>query len=322
MTARTGSTAAVLAALGAAMLWGTTGTAQALGPRGSDPAAVGATRVALGALVLLVLVAQESVLRRRAGDAPAADRPVADARRQGFVARLPASALFMLGGIAVAAYQACFFLGVARTGVAVGTVLALGVAPLATGLLGLGLGERPTRRWLLATAGAIVGMTLLVAGSASDDSRVDALGVGAALGAGVSYAGYTVAARALLLRGARGIPVMAGFFSIGALLLAPTLLVTDLGWLASTTGVLMVLWLGVAATGLSYLLFQHGLAGLPAGTVATISLAEPVTATVLGVLVLREDLTLLDAAGIVLVVLCLLLIAARRQTRRVVPEPG
>ena len=52
---------------------------------------------------------------------------------------------------------------------------------------------------------------------------------------------------------------MAGFFAVGALMLAPTLLVTDLRWLTAGPGLLMVLWLGVVATGLSYVLFQHGL---------------------------------------------------------------
>src|SRR5690606_29217418 len=164
-----------------------------------------------------------------------------------------------------------FFLGVARAGVAVGTVVALGVAPLATGLLGLGLGERPSARWLVATVGAVGGIVLLVTGSPPGGGGADLVGVAAALAAGASYAVYTVAARALLVRGADGMTVVAGFFAVAAVLLAPTLILRDLGWMGSRSGVLMVLWLGVAATGASYVLFQHGLAGLPAGTVATLS---------------------------------------------------
>jgi drug/metabolite transporter, DME family len=72
----------------------------------------------------------------------------------------------------------------------------------------------------------------------------------------------------------------------------------------------------VVATGVSYLLFQRGLSGLPAGTVATISLVEPVTATLLGVLVLHERLSALTAAGIAVVVGSLLLVTARLPQRR------
>src|SRR5699024_2249869 len=165
---------------------------------------------------------------------------------------------------------------------------------------------RPTGRWAVATGAAVAGVVLLVAGSGAD-APVDAVGIAAAVGAGLSYAGYTVAARTLLLRGARGTLVMAGLFVTGALLLLPTLVGADLTWLTEPTGLLMVLWLGVVATGLSYVLFQHGLARLSAGTVATLSLAEPVTATLLGVLVLDERLSVASATGIVVVLASLLL---------------
>ncbi len=305
VTRRNSSPGAALAAVGAAALWGTTGTAQELGPDGTDPVTVGALRILLGALVLGVLA-----LRRPSGPALTGS---------GLPGRLPGPAVVLLGGVCVAAYQACFFVGVDRAGVAVGTVVALGVAPLATGLLGLLLGERPDARWAVATSGAVVGVGLLVlgtgAGAATDTP--DPLGLVAAAGAGVSYAGYTVAARTLLVRGVRGTTVMAAFFALGAVLLAPTLLVTDLGWLTTRPGVLMVLWLGVVATGVSYLLFQRGLSHLSARTVATLSLAEPVTATLLGVLVLRERLAPLTTTGIAVVVLSLLVMAVpgRRLSR-------
>src|SRR5690606_15412255 len=175
------------------------------GPRGHGPRHRGALRILLGAAVLAALAM------------PALRGPAARPRP----GRLPLGVVMLLGGLCVAAYQGFFFAGVDRTGVAVGTVVALGVAPLATGLLGLLLGERATRRWALATAAAVVGVALLVAGAGSRDRSVDPLGVAAALGAGASYAGYTVAARTLLLRGARGIVVMAAFFGVGAVLLAP-----------------------------------------------------------------------------------------------------
>lgn len=297
---------AALAALGAAALWGTTGTAQALGPEGSDPVQVGALRILVGALALAVLAGP--ALRRGHGT---------DRSAGGALSGLPTPVLVIAGGLAVAAYQVCFFVGVARSGVAVGTVVALGVAPMATGLLGLALGERVTPRWAASTVGAVLGVVLLVAGSTGGSGApADALGLLAAAGAGVSYAGYTIAARALLLRGESGIRVMALLFVVGALTLAPVLVGVDLSWLWSGGGLAMVLWLGLVATGLSYVLFQRGLSGLPAGSVATLSLAEPVTATVLGVLVLGERPGVLTALGMVTVVLSLLLVASGGVARR------
>jgi drug/metabolite transporter, DME family len=299
----------VVAAVGAAMLWGTTGTAQALGPEASDPGSVGALRIVVGA-VSLVLVALPGLRRHR--------RHPGHRRAPAGRPDLPTSALLALGGLAVAAYQVCFFAGVARSGVAVGTVVALGVAPFATGLLGTVLGERVSRRWLGSTAGALVGVVLIVlgAGAQAGADGIEPLGVAAAVGAGVAYSGFTIAARALILRGLPGGLVMAAFFTLGALVLLPLLARTDLTWVATPSGMAMVVWLGVVATGVSYLLFQRGLSGLRAGTVATISLVEPVTAALLGVLVLDERLSPVTAVGITVVVASLLLVTTRPPQRR------
>ena len=289
-----------LAAVAAASLWGTTGTAQALGPDEADPAQVGALRILVGA-VTLALLAGPTLWRRR---------PVPSATR-GRAGSVRPTLLVLAGVAAVAAYQVCFFVGVERSGVAVGTVVALGVAPLATGLLGRALGERLTARWVISTLGAVAGVVLLVVGqTAGSGLSADVVGLVAAVGAGVSYAGYTIAARALLLRGESGIRVMALLFTVGALALVPVLVGADLGWLWTASGLAMVLWLGLVATGLAYVLFQRGLSGLPAGSVATLSLAEPVTATVLGVAVLGERLGLLTGVGMLVVVLSLLVVAA------------
>lgn len=290
---------AALAALAAASLWGTTGTAQALGPDASDPVQVGALRILVGALALAVL-AGTTVWRR----------PRVPRTASGVPGSLPRAVVIVVGGLAVAAYQVCFFVGVERSGVAVGTVVALGVAPLATGLLGLALGERVMVRWAVSTLGAVAGVLLLVVGqTAGSGASTDAFGLLAAVGAGVSYAAYTIAARALILRGESGIGVMALLFLVGALALVPVLVGADLAWVWTARGLAMVLWLGLVATGLSYVLFQRGLTGLPAGSVATLSLAEPVTATALGVAVLGERPGLLTGVGMLVVVLSLLLVA-------------
>ncbi len=300
------TTSAVLAALAAAALWGTTGTARALGPGDADPVAVGALRVAVGALVLVLMAV---------GDR--ARRPPARPREGG---ALPTWVVVLLGGLCVATYQAGFFVGVSRAGVAVGTVVALGLAPVATGLLATVLGERPDRRWVLATAVAVTGVALLVVGAAGPSGRADAFGIAAAAVAGTAYAGYTITARSLLVRGVPGLAVMAAFFGIGALMLAPVLLLVDVSWAATPHGLATVLWLGVVATALAYALFQHGLARLTARTVATLSLAEPVTAALLGVLLLRERLTTTSVVGLAVVVAGLVLVSL--PSRRGARSPG
>ena len=163
---------APLYVVAAATLWGTTGTAQALGPDGASSVAVGATRNVVGA-AFLVLVA---VLRgARWGDWRVLERRP-----------------LLLAALATAAYQLCFFGGVRLAGVAIGTVVGVGSGPVWGGLVGrLGRGERPGRRWANATALALSGAALL-ATSTSDGDRVDPLGIVLALGAGLTYALFTL----------------------------------------------------------------------------------------------------------------------------------
>jgi DME family drug/metabolite transporter len=280
----------------AALCFGTTGTAQALGPDAASPLTVGAVRVALGAAILLIAV--------RFGGANATVR----------FARAPLA----VGGVGVAGYQLCFFAAVHDTGVAVGTVVALGSAPAFAGL-GAWLVDRtkPSGAWVAATALAAAGVALMaVSGSAAD---VSVPGVVLALGAGASYAVFTLASKRLLDAGAAVERVMAGVFTLGALLLVPVLLVGDLDWLGSADGLAMALWLGAVPTALAYILFARALRFLPASEVATLTLAEPVTAAALGAIVLGERPGAGAVAGIALVIAGLAVLALRGAREDPVP---
>lgn len=281
----------------ASVCFGTTGTAQALGPDAS-PLTVGAVRIAIGALLLLAAAR----LAREPGVRP-----------------WPARTL-LLGAVGVAGYQLCFFEAVNDTGVAVGTVVALGSGPAFAGA-GAWLIDRlrPTREWVIATALASVGVALLALAGAG--AEVSARGVVLALGAGASYATYTLTSKRLLDAGHRVEPVMANQFALGAVLLLPVLLLGDLDWLAGADGIGMAVFLGLVPTAIAYLLFARGLRHLAAGEVATLTLAEPVTATFLGAAVLDERPGGAAAVGIVLILAALAALAAQRP-QRIETVPG
>ena len=168
--------------------------------------------------------------------------------------------LVWLMALGVAGYQGFFFVGVDRAGVAVGTLVALGSAPLLAGLLGWAVREgAPGWTWLLATGLALSGLALLTGTGGGD-----ALGVAAALAAGGSYAVYTVLGARLARDGHNASVVMAAPFALGALLLAPFL--AGAGWLATPTGVLLALWLGLAATSCGLPAVRIGTTGPAAGS--------------------------------------------------------
>lgn len=281
-----------LLVLAAAALWGTTGTAQALAPATAQPLAVGAVRVALGGAALVAFAALSWSVSR--GDRPAA-------RKGAWAPGAMAAA-----ALGVALYQPLFFAGVAYAGVSIGTVAAIGSAPVMAGVVGfLALGERPGKPWAVATLLAICGCALLVGSGGSGGAS--AVGILCALGAGLCYGSYATASKALMDRGLPHSTVMAAAFGLGGAMLAPALLFVDLGWLAEPTGLIAALHLGLIATAVAYLLFAKGLSGLPVATAATLSLAEPLTAGALGILLLGERLGLTALFGTALLLGGLLL---------------
>lgn len=278
----TGALAAAVAVLAAAALFGTSGTSRELLAPDSWPPSVAAVRLAVGALGLVAVVA---FLRRLPS-----------------LTRLLRNPLTWVSGVAVAGYQGLFFVGVERTGVAVGTLVSLGLAPLLAGLLGWAMREgAPGWSWAVMTAFAVVGLVLLTRGGITDP---DPLGVLAALGAGACYAIYTVFGTRLTRDGHDSTSVMAAAFAVGALLLTPFLW-SARDWLMTPGGIALALWLGLLATTVAYVLFGIGIARLQPGHVATLNLFEPVVATILGVTVLGEQLSATGWLGCALVVIAL-----------------
>lgn len=281
--------------LAAAVLWGTTGTAQALAPDGAGPAAIGAARLAVGGVALLAFA-----LSRRAF-AQSGRWPIW---------------IVLIAAACMAAYQLFFFAGVARTGVAVGTIVGIGSAPILAGALGfLARGERPGNRWVVATLLAVTGCGLLIAAGRS--IHVDPLGLLLATGAGATYASFTVASKGLLEHNPPE-AVMAVIFCSGALFLAPLFFAADFNWLAQPGGLVVILHLGLVTVALAYSLFARGLRQVPVATAATLTLAEPLTAGMLGVFLLGERLTFVAGLGILLIFTGLVLVTANR---RPVPSP-
>ena len=266
----------------AAVLFGTTGTSQALGPTGTTPLGVGAARLIVGGAGLL------ASLRYTGGSAK--DAFSLWLNRWG-----------ILGGVCTALYQVAFFAAVMRAGVALGTLITIGSGPFLTGILSaVLLKERPTRVWVYSTSIAVFGLVLLTLDGATRPD-VDLVGVLLALISGLGYALYTIAGKKLIGDGHHSSTVMAASFSLGGVLLVPVLLTQPLAWLASWQGIALALYLGIVTTTIGYLLFGRGLRVLDAGPVTTLVLAEPVVATLLGVLVLGERLGAIGWFGCLLV---------------------
>lgn len=281
--------------MGASVLWGTAGTAGLL--VSADSVALAAARLVIGGAAL-ALVAGAGLWK---------------AVRPGL----------LLGAVAVAAYQLCFFAAVGRTGVAIGTVVAIGSGPVFTGLLSWVLhGRRPTRRWSAATAAAICGCAALIVGGGAEAGAQVVSGIVLALVGGLLYAFYAVTAARAIGQGGQSNAVMGVMFGGAALIMLPVLAVSGVAWMGEPRALLAVLYLGLGTTALSYFLYGRGLRTTPVATAATLSLAEPAVAALLGLVVLGERLAPVSIAGLVLLGLSLVAVAVpeRLQERERMPE--
>jgi drug/metabolite transporter, DME family len=286
---------AVVAMLATAVLWGTTGAAQELGLPTAAPFTVAAARSIVGGIGLVALV----VLTGR-GDELAR-----------IVRRAPGPALGAAAGMAVFALG--YLTAVREVGVGLGTLATIGGAPVWAGLIGMAAGRRPARRWWAATATAVAGAVVLLLPGTDPGTGVGSasLGVTAGLVAGGAYASYTTLSKRLLDTGAAPTAAIAVSFAGSAIVLAPLLVVGDLAWLRTASGLGTLAWLGLGTIVVGYVLFGRALQRLDAPTVTTLTLAEPLTATALGIVVLAERPTAVGLVGGALLAVGLALVGGR-----------
>ena len=291
---KTASWPGIVLALAAAVLWGTTGTSQHLAGAHLASTWIGTLRLVIAALFFAGLVA---ATEHRAAARP---RPAGLWRRQ------------LLAGAAIAAYNLAFFAGVRLAGVAVGTTVAIGSGPLFAGALQAAITRRaPVPLWWIGTALAIGGGAAIALGNGGA-APADAVGLLLCLSAGLSYAVYTLTAKSL---SGQASPARASLwvFATAALIALPAAWAlvpsgpADLA-AAGTRTWLVVAWLGVVATGVSYLLFSTALRFISGATGVALALGEPLTAFTLAVLLLGEPLRASGLAGIALILAGLALV--------------
>ena len=263
-------------ALGVSLI-GTIGTAAELGPGSVSPLATGAWRGVIGAAGLLVV----SILR---GQPP-------------WRYRLPVRWV-AFGGLGVASSQLLFFEAVDRAGVAVGTLVAIGVGPLAAGLIDwLAYRQRPDGRWLIGVAVALAGVALLSGGA--EEVVWSGVAIAVVAGSGIPCQGFAVQQ---LARDRPLAATMASVLVAGALLMLPIALGSLDAAFASPESASTVVYLGLVTVTVAHTLWGAGLKRLRLSVAVVVGLLEPAVAATLAMTVLSEPATVGLLAGIALVI--------------------
>jgi DME family drug/metabolite transporter len=293
----------VLIAL-AAVSWGTTGSVMTVlaARAAASPLLVGAARLWIAAALLIAASAARSV--------PAVGGP----RPARAVAGLDI-ARCVLAGACMAGYQAAYFTAVTLSGIAVTALVAICSAPLMIAAMApFALGERLGGRVLVALALGVLGTAILIAvpGGLLDLSPRFVAGALLALTAGLAYALYVILTKATLARVAP-VPLTALTFTAGAVLLTPAVFWIDAPLRQLALGWPWLLYLGAVATAGAYAIYSMGLRWVPASVAGVVTLLEPLTATLLGVLIFGERLGVAGILGALLLLSALsLLIVTKR----------
>ncbi len=179
--------------------------------------------------------------------------------------------------------------------------------------------ERISIRKLLGILVAIAGVVILMSPSISDGETSSLFGKLAILGATLSYGFASVFGRRFKRLGVSPLMSSAGQLTGSTALLLPLTLFIHSpldASLPSATTSLAVILLAVACTALAYQLFFSILSSAGATNIALVTLLVPVTAVILGVLLLGERLQSSDFFGMAGIALGLIILDGRLFTRR------
>lgn len=219
----------------------------------------------------------------------------------------------VLGGLNIGAFFPLLFLSAYRLPGGTAAVLAA-TQPLMVAALGVALlRERPARRALLAALVAPAGVTLVVL---RPGAGLDPLGVAAAL------AGTAAMAAGLVLTRRWGRPADVSTLAVtswqliaGGLVITPVAVAVE-GPPPVPDGpaLLGYVWLALVSTALAYALWFRGAARLPVTRVSLLGALSPLTAALLGWLVLDQALSPIQLAGFAVAVTAMVVSQ--------LPEPG
>ena len=267
-------------------LAGTAGTVAAIYAINTPSPVIGFVRLAIGAITLLILA---PFLGGKLSQLP----------------RLITRPGVWIMAASSASYQVFFFASVDRTGVATAALITVGCIPVSAGIVGwIFLRERPSKNWYVSTAIAISG---LVVASLGELQTNDARGLIYAVIAGSGIGAYINAAKVEVRAGGHSTQLPGMSFLLGSIGLFFVVRSDLLQVQWTTQTILLAVYLGAVTMGIANGIQMVGLRGISPGVASTMMLADPVTAAVLGVLVLDEPVTLNGTVGLILVVIGLVM---------------
>jgi drug/metabolite transporter (DMT)-like permease len=203
-------------------------------------------------------------------------------------------------------FNYCYFKAISMTSLAVAAIL-LYTAPAIVMILSFLLfKEALTKRKIISLIMTFAGC-VLVTGITTEGGNITGKGILTGLGAGLGYALYSIFSRYALQKGYHSFTITFYTFlisSVAALFLVDTSYVYE--QVTNNNVVIgLCICLGIICTVIPYLTYTIGLKYMDNSRASIIASVEPVTASIIGIIIYNENITFSGVAGIVLVLVAL-----------------
>lgn len=213
------------------------------------------------------------------------------------------------GLLSIVFFNICYFLTIERATLAAASIL-LYTAPCFVMLMSaVFFHEKVTVQKLAALVLAFAGCVLV---SGFTGGQMSGSAVLTGIGSGIGYALYSIFG-SVALKKYQPFTVIFYTFLIASVGLVPFSAVTEIGAVMIGSGSVIAsgLALGVLSTLLPFILYTGGLKELEAGKASVLAFAEPMIATIAGIVIFKEKVNMQNALGIVLIFAAILLLNMR-----------
>lgn len=275
-------TLGLIQVMGAALLWGTLG----LFGRSLNSLGVAATSIVTIRIIIafLGLVLFWALVKKKLPKINSKDIPL----------------LLIYTLTSVVAYNFLYFSAISLIPIALAAIL-LYLSPIFVLLFSaLLLKEKVTTHKILSALVVFIGIGMVI--NIKSGGQFSTLGLLYGVGAGITFALYSVLGKRLMEKN-ETLDVVTYSFGLGGLgLFILSLLRSEVSFQypAQAWGLLIIL--GLIPTLLAFILYNSGLRKIKASEASIISTLEPVTAAILGSIVLLEKLSVMQMIGIIVVI--------------------
>ena len=212
------------------------------------------------------------------------------------------------GIVSLILFNVCYFTTITLTSLSIAAVL-LYTSPAFVMIMSRFIfGEKITGRKVL-TIVLTIGGCFLVSGMIGDTGSLTLKGLLMGLCSGFCYALYSIFGRFALNKGYNSMTISFYTFVFGTIGLIPLVNYPAIGQviLSSASNIILAILFALICTLMPYLFYTKGLTILENSTAAVVVAIEPVVATLISVLILHEPMTLLEGAGIIMVLIAIVL---------------